>query len=144
MTAADFVPLEPDFERLRSVLMLEGEPDRVPNAELHVDWQIKQAFLGRPIQTVQDDVDFWYRAGYDYVYLSPNYEYRMVGDGHRDEDRTYGGDMQVSKWSGEEKSLVSSWEEYEAYPWPDPDTIDYTNLEACARALRGTEMLDHA
>ena len=135
MMAESFVPLEPDFERLRRVLMLEGEPDRVPNAELHVDWQIKQAFLGRPIETVQDDVDFWYRAGYDYIYLRANYEYRMVGDGHRDEDRTYSGDMQVSKWSGEEESLISSWEEYEAYPWPDPDTIDYSNLEACARAL---------
>ena len=69
MMAANFVPLAPDFERLRRVLMLEGEPDRVPNAELHVDWQIKQAFLGRPIETVQDDVDFWYRAGYDYIYF---------------------------------------------------------------------------
>ena len=37
----DLVPLEPDFDRLRTVLLLEGEPDRVPNAELHVDWQIK-------------------------------------------------------------------------------------------------------
>jgi len=135
MMAGGFVPLEPDFERLRRVLMLEGEPDRVPNAELHVDWQIKQAFLGRPIKTVQDDVDFWYRAGYDYIYLRANYEYRMVGDSHREEDRTYTGDMQVSRWGGEEESLVSTWEEYEAYPWPDPDTIDYSNLETCAGAL---------
>jgi uroporphyrinogen decarboxylase len=135
MMAGNFVPLEPNFERLRRVLMLEGEPDRVPNAELHVDWQIKQAFLGRPINTVQDDVDFWYRAGYDYIYLRANYEYRMVGDGHRDEDHTYGGDMQVTTWGGEEKSLVSTWQELEAYPWPDPDTIDYSNLAACARLL---------
>lgn len=135
MMAENFVPLDPDFQRLRRVLMLEGEPDRVPNAELHVDWQIKQAFLGRPIETVQDDVDFWYRAGYDYIYLRANYEYRMVGDGFREEDRTYSGDMQVSKWGGDEESLVSTWEEYEAYPWPDPDTIDYSNLEACARLL---------
>jgi uroporphyrinogen decarboxylase len=135
MIAENFVPLDPDFRRLRRVLMLEGEPDRVPNAELHVDWQIKQAFLGRPIATVQDDVDFWYRAGYDYIYLRANYEYRMVGDGFREEDHTYAGDMQVSKWGGDEESLVSTWEEYEAYPWPDPDTIDYSNLEACARLL---------
>lgn len=48
----DFVPLEPDFSRLRTALMLEGEPDRVPNIELRADWQIKQAFLGRPIASV--------------------------------------------------------------------------------------------
>ena len=131
----DLVPLEPDFDRLRTVLLLEGEPDRVPNAELHVDWQIKQAFLGRPIRTVGDDVDFWYRAGYDYIYLRANYEYRMVGDGTADQDRTYAGDMQLSKWDGEETSLVNNWDEFEAYPWPHPDTIDYSNLITCAQSL---------
>ena len=131
----DFVPLEPDFQRLRTVLLMEGEPDRVPNAELHVDWQIKQAFLGRPIEKIQDDVDFWYRAGYDYIYLRANYEYRMVGDGTADEDRTYAGDMQLSTWDGEEVSLVSNWEEYESYPWPYPDSIDYSNLVECAQGL---------
>lgn len=135
MNTESFVPLEPDFNRLRRVLMLEGEPDRVPNAELHVDWQIKQAFLGRPIKSVADDVEFWYRAGYDYIYLRANYEYRMVGDGHAAQDRIYAGDMQLSKWAGEEKSLISNWHEYETYPFPDPDTIDYSNLVECARRL---------
>ncbi len=130
-----FVPLEPDFTRLRRVLFLEGEPDRVPNAELHVDWQIKQAFLGHPIDSVQDDVDFWYQAGYDYIYLRANYEYRMVGDGKADEDHTYAGDMQVTEWSEDTPSLISSWEDYETYPWPDPETIDFSNLEECSRCL---------
>jgi uroporphyrinogen decarboxylase len=131
----DWIPLEPDFNRLLMVLTLQGEPDRVPNAELHVDWQIKQAFLGHPIRTVQDDVDFWYRAGFDYIYLRANYEYRMVGDGNANQDHIYAGDMQVSKWAGTETSLVSNWQEFEAYPFPDPQTIDYTNLAECARQL---------
>lgn len=130
-----FVTLEPDFERLRKVLCLDGEPDRVPNIELHVDWQIKQEFLNRPINSVQDDVDFWYQAGYDYIYLRANYEYRMVGDGKADEDHIYAGDMQVTEWVEDEKSLVSNWEEYESYPWPDPETIDYSNLVECAASL---------
>ena len=37
MLDADFVSLDPDFNRLRTILLLQGEPDRVPNAELHVD-----------------------------------------------------------------------------------------------------------
>jgi uroporphyrinogen decarboxylase len=135
MTVSDFVALEPDFDRLRTILLLQGEPDRVPQAELHVDWQVKQAFLGHPVRGVQDDVDFWYRAGYDYIYLRANYEYRMVGDGNAKQDRLYVGDMQVSKWEGEETSLVSNWDEYERYSWPDPSTIDYSNLAACARCL---------
>jgi len=135
MSCDEWVSLDPDFDRLRRVLLLAGEPDRVPNAELHVDWQIKQAFLGRSINTVQDDVDFWYNAGYDYVHLRANYEYRMVGDGHAAQDRLYAGDMQLSKWEGEEKSLVSNWADYEAYPWPNPETIDFANLAECARCL---------
>ena len=105
----EFVPWSPTFERLRTVIMRQGEPDRVPNVELHVDWQVKQAFLGHPLHGVQDDVDFWYRAGYDYIYLRANYEYRMVGDGHAKQDHLYAGDMQVSKWEGEETSLISTW-----------------------------------
>ena len=137
MTTNDnnFVPLNPDFNRLLKVLRLDGEPDRVPNVELHVDWQIKQAFLGRPIKSVQDDVDFWYRAGYDYIYQRANYEYRMVGDGEADEDHIYAGDMQVTNWVADEKSLISNWEEYEKYPWPDPETIDFSNLEECQDGL---------
>lgn len=131
----EFVAPDPDFDRLLTVLLLKGEPDRVPNAELHVDWQIKEAFLGRPIQSVKDDVEFWYRAGYDYIHLRANYEYRMVGDGHANEDRIYAGDMQLSKWERAETSLVSNWTEYETYPWPDPETIDYSNLVECAQHL---------
>ncbi|MBI9047304.1 MAG: hypothetical protein JEZ06_22645 [Anaerolineaceae bacterium] len=129
------IELNPDFQRLRTAVMLEGEPDRVPNAELHIDWQIKQAFLGRPIKTFKDDVDFWYQAGYDYIYQRANYEYRMVGDGTAEDDHIYAGDMQVTTWAGDETSLVSNWEEYEKYNWPHPDTIDYENLKACAKHL---------
>lgn len=131
----EFVTLDPDFERLRKVFMLEGNPDRVPNVELHVDWQIKEEFLGRPIKAIQDDIDFWYQAGYDYIYLRANYEFKMVGDGNAEDDHIYAGDMQVSKWVEDETSLINSWEDFENYPWPDPKTIDYSNLITCAKGL---------
>ncbi len=131
----DFVTLEPDFERLRKVFMLEGIPDRVTNVELHVDWQIKEEFLGRPIKGIQDDIDFWYQAGYDYIYLRANYEFKMVGDGNAEDDHIYAGDMQVTKWVEDETSLINSWEEFEKYPWPDPKTLDYSNLIACGKGL---------
>lgn len=73
--------LDPDFDRLRTTLLVSGEPDRVPTVELLVDREIKEAFLGRPLQSIQDDVEFWYRAGYDYIHIRAGYEYRMVGDG---------------------------------------------------------------
>ena len=54
-----------------------GDYDKVMEV-LHRE--IKEAFLGRPIQSIADDVDFWYRAGYDYIHIRAGYEYRMLGD----------------------------------------------------------------
>ena len=48
MTELEFKP-SPDFERLRKVLLLEGEPDRVPLVELIVNQPVQEAFLGKPI-----------------------------------------------------------------------------------------------
>ena len=127
--------LNPDFGRLRTTLLLEGEPDRVPAIELLVDREIKEAFLGRPIRSIADDVDFWYRAGYDYIHLRAGYEYRMVGDGDTQASGTYAGDFQVRKWAGDRDTWINSWEDFESYPWPDPETIDYSPLVEAAEAL---------
>ena len=127
--------LNPDFNRLRTTLLLEGEPDRVPVIELLVDREIKEAFLGRPIESIADDVDFWYRAGYDYIHIRAGYEYRMLGDDDTQATGTYAGDFQVRKWVSDRDTWIDSWEEFEAYPWPDPDTIDYSSLREAADAL---------
>ena len=55
--------LKPDFERYLKTLHCE-EPDRVPQGDWHVDHRPKEAFMGRPVKTLQDQVDFWYAAGF--------------------------------------------------------------------------------
>ena len=59
---------DPDFQRLRTAL-LGGQPDRVPLAEVAVDYAIMSQFLGRPVtdEDVAGQVEFWTRAGYDYA-----------------------------------------------------------------------------
>ena len=126
--------LDPDFNRLRTTLLVAGEPDRVPTVELLADREIKEAFLGRLIEGVADDVDFWYRAGYDYIHIRAGYEYRMLGDEDTVATGTYGGDFQVRRWSSSRDTWCNSWEEYEAYPWPDPETIDYSPARLAAEA----------
>ncbi len=59
----------PDFQRFLTAVT-SGQPDRVPPCELRVDTPVKELFLGRPISTPRDDVDFWHKAGYDYVIVS--------------------------------------------------------------------------
>ena len=51
---------EPDFANLRAAL-LGGRGHRVPNIELVVDREIKDAFLGRPVASLADEIEFRYR-----------------------------------------------------------------------------------
>lgn len=127
--------LDPDFDRLRTTLLVAGEPDRVPTVELLMDREIKEAFLGRPIQEVADDVEFWHRAGYDYIHIRAGYEYRMLGDEDTVATATYGGDFQVRRWASSRDTWCNSWKDYEAYPWPDPETIDFSPIRLAAEAL---------
>ena len=61
--------VEPNFERVRTVLLRTGEPDRVPLGDISVHPILKAGVLGRPLKTAEDEVAFWGRAGYDYVPL---------------------------------------------------------------------------
>ena len=58
----------PSFDRFLTALHHE-EPDRVPLAEASIDPEIKESFMGRPVQTLEDDVEFWVAAGYDFIVL---------------------------------------------------------------------------
>jgi uroporphyrinogen decarboxylase len=127
--------LDPDFDRLRTTLLLAEEPDRVPTVELLMDREIKEAFLGHRIQGIADDVEFWYRAGYDYIHIRAGYEYRMVGDEDTVATATYGGDFQVRRWASSRDTWCNSWEDYEEYPWPDLEIIDYSPIRLAAEAL---------
>ena len=54
----------PNFARFKTAL-LGGTPDRVPLAEVLVDHEIKEAFLGGEVGDVETDLRFWMDAGYD-------------------------------------------------------------------------------
>ncbi|MBN1445414.1 MAG: hypothetical protein JW957_04840 [Candidatus Omnitrophica bacterium] len=73
------------------------------------------------------DVDFWYRMGYDYI--------RFVGGGKvtlswRRNVRETKDTAVVSRgeriWVEEGAGIISSWENFEKYPWPDVKKIDYS------------------
>lgn len=67
MKAAD-----PDFSRLRTVLLRQGEPDRIPFYELFADQEIMEAVLGKSLPDSPEGywkgvIQFYYQLGYDYV-----------------------------------------------------------------------------
>src|SRR5689334_3016805 len=132
----------PDFERVRTALLLRGEPDRVPIIEQRIDPPVKEAFLGRPITDLSDDVEFWIEAGYDLVpvgigirkevsrieassgiperYITrttvSNYNWRSKAETKRE-------------WVEEGTGIIAGEAEFESVQWLDPDDLDYSELE---------------
>lgn len=148
----EFEP-SPDWERLRTALLLEGQPDRVPLVELIVDQSVKGAFLGRPLATPADEVDFWYQAGYDYVSLCPGYTVLAEGwqpkEGwrHSQVGSHYGSGRQDVGWGVEGAGLITTWDDFEQYPWPSPDDTDWSFFRYCmdpANLPRGMKVVARA
>ncbi len=127
--------IEPNFERVRTALMLEGEPDRVPLVELKMDQDVKDAFMGRPVACGKDDVDFWMAAGYDYVRLRPPYDFPGEKQGGTFHYSVYDEEEQQRGWAHSGTGVITSWDDLERYPWPDPAEVGYYVLEETARHL---------
>ncbi len=121
---------DPDFARFRCALK-RGQPDRVPLAELAVNDPVKAAFLGRPITSVADRVEFWLRAGYDYVPVqmggyawipdTPPKEGYRVTRVHRSR---YTEEEEERRWRSERAGWITSLAEVEGYPWPKKENLD--------------------
>ena len=122
---------EPDFENLRTVL-LGGRGHRVPNIELVIDQEIKDGFMGCPVVTLADDLAFRYQAGYDYTWVSVGM-IDPAGTVNKDlvegseEKHFEGADRRV--WADEHSGVISTMADVAAYPWPDPERLDYSAFE---------------
>ena len=114
----------PDFSRLLKALRRQ-EPDRVPLCELLMDLEAKEAFLGRPLVSLADDVEFWYRAGYDYIGLAPDVAFDF-GHGQQIED---GQARRGRHWAVEGSGMVADWGDLEAHPVPSVNHVDFSAFD---------------
>lgn len=114
-----------------------------PLFEAAVGADVRQAFLGKPINSLKDDLDFWEEAGYAFYPMSFGL-IQFGGKATTMEARQNIGRARYSvytdnevemSWAPTEKGVISSEEEYEAYQWPDPDRLDLTMLDEVARLL---------
>jgi uroporphyrinogen decarboxylase len=126
----------PDIEQFKLTLK-RGKADYVPVAELGIHPLIKAKFLGRPIQTLRDDVDFWHQAGYDYIKLQPvadfNPDKLFLQD---NENTTLNDDGSVSRnWATEGKGIISSFDDFEKYRFPEKSDFDYSRFEEVRQYL---------
>ena len=140
MPATPFgVPVEPDWEGLLACVRRSPAPRRVHFIELFLDAEVQRAICER--YDLLDGLDphdphFLKRAyirvqrflGYDYVTCSPRGVEltfsRLQADDTADLRRTGG-----RQYMEEHHGPISSWADFEAYPWPDADAANTEDFE---------------
>lgn len=120
--------MRPDIEQLIQTLK-RGKAEYLPLAELGIHPTIKEKLLGHPILTLKDDVDFWHKAGYDYIKLQPGANFNPAARG-LSENLTFSEDGTFSrKWAAEGKGVISTIDEFEKYNFPKESDFDYSKFE---------------
>jgi len=130
-----------DFARARQILFLEGKPDRLPLWELYVDPQVQAAYLGHDIRGPEEEAEFWVTAGYDFVPVSAGLV-RVGGVFSGEATQTayhsysvYTGEPQAMNWAAEGRGVITTQEEFEAFPWPTVEDLDLSHLSELAQFL---------
>ncbi|MFH0988990.1 MAG: uroporphyrinogen decarboxylase family protein [bacterium] len=120
--------MRPDIEELKKTLR-RGKGRFVPYMELGVHPSIKERFLGKKLETLQDDVEFWHKAGYDYVKLQPIVDFNPGKIGLSD-NVTYNDDGTIiRKWASESSGVITTVEEFERYLFPRKEDFNYSRFE---------------
>lgn len=123
------VPLDPDFARLEAALNRE-EGDRVPLFEAEIAPPIQEAFLGRQIATAADEIEFYVRAGYDFVsVVPPFFAPRLM--------RSAASGGEERSWITESEGIIKTLKDVENFPWPTPEEVDFSTFHEVAEILPG-------
>lgn len=115
----------PDFEQLQRALMRDGVPEYVPFYELFANVEVMEPCLGKKIENRTDVVEFYHRAGYDYV---PTWVWIDLP----------GGSL-IDRSTG---YPIKDWRTFEEYPWPSPESVSVGEFEATMPILpQGMKMV---
>jgi uroporphyrinogen decarboxylase len=137
---------QPDYTRLLAALHRQGKPGYVPFLELFADREVIAAFVGGRATTeseqrlnrsaleeaIQQKVRFWHCLGYDAIWqgapLDLEFNQLEAGD-------TASLPHDRRRWMNEGSNLITSWEDFERYPWPTSADADLYAMEYMARYL---------
>jgi uroporphyrinogen decarboxylase len=136
--------LKPDFNRFLSALQ-HREADRVPLAEVLIDYSIQSRFLGREVTAddLPSQVEFWSNAGYDYIPIAVG---MMVPGKVTEEskisrvlrDMVLGenpGTTDPKAWNLEFTSFIHEQPDLDKFPWDAASEIDLRKLHAVGKIL---------
>ncbi len=127
--------MKPDIEQFIKTLRLE-KASFIPTAELGVHPNIKERFIGKSIAGLKEEIEFSYKAGYDYVKLQPTVDFNPMKIGV-DENNTKikdDGNAQFN-WASEGKGVITNATEFERYEFPLKNDFNYTRLDEVKQLL---------
>jgi uroporphyrinogen decarboxylase len=124
---------EPDFNRLATVFS-RGVPDRVPFIEFYLDLSIIGVTPSGddPKERWRETAEAWLRLGYDGFPVGASYSLPRPGLQAPDTATMSHG---MRHWRDENRGAIETWEDFEKYPWPGSEDIDYSALEMAASVL---------
>jgi uroporphyrinogen decarboxylase len=126
---------QPNFSRLQDTLF-NRKTDAIPLIELGIDPYIKSVILGRPLKSLQDDVEFMYLMGYDFIKIQPQIKFDIQAQNtSKAVDSKKKGPATDRAWAPESEGIIKNWAEFEDFPWPDKSHIDYSKFEEVRHLL---------
>jgi len=120
--------VKPDAEALLANLRRQGTPQRVHVMELFLDAEVRQAVRERfdlaadvgdddPFANEKREIAIQRFLGYDYVYSALEFDMPLR---HVTADDTAGLKRPAGRqYMEEHRGPITSWEDFERYPWPD-------------------------
>lgn len=145
---------EPDKDMFKRVILREETPKRPPFIELHIDKEIIKEILekklgktwvepsvnDRELQKIclKNYIECWYRLGFDSIRLTGDFRFssglHFVSKTRETED-TSSLSRGERTWTEEGEGIITSWDDFEKYPWPSIDEVDLWAMEFLSENL---------
>jgi len=152
------VPLKnpkPDIEKFRNIILRKKVVNnRVHFCELHIDKEtikeVTEKYLNckwvepeKDIPRTREEylknyIECWYRLGYDFIRFTTDFRFEAglcFKTKGREADDTAQVYKPTRKWTEEGKGIISSWEDFEKYPWPKVEDMDLWSYEFASKNL---------
>jgi uroporphyrinogen decarboxylase len=126
--------MKPDIEQFKKTLF-GGKGEYVPIAELGVHPKVKEKFIGHEITSLKDEVEFWFKAGYDYVKLQPDADFNPSKIGVSDKKEIQSDRGFAFNWANENEGVISNEKDLEEFVFPIRSDFGYSKFDEVRNVL---------
>ena len=140
---------EPNIENFKEVILKKSSPRKAPFIELHIDTEIIKHITEKELNRrwiepssctdreakeacLKNYIECYWRLGYDSLRLISDFRFSAglsFSSRIREAEDTATLPKGQRLWVEEGKGMISSWEDFERYPWPSVEEIDLWPFE---------------